>query len=826
MATYVRTSLLDGFDIPEVTHETIKKQLIKVGRSHAVVQKQVPYASLPPKEKLKVIEKEVYKALGRYKGFVKVIYDIDTLNKYIDKAIEVDYLAFDTETNNSLDPLTCKLMGLCLYIPNTRPVYVPINHCYPETENLLPNQVTEEQARQALERLHEKNTKVVMHNGKFDIRVIYNTLGFYMPIWWDTMLAAQLIDENERAGLKPQYKKYIDPTIGTYSIDKLFAGIPYAWVDPEVFALYAAIDSYDTYQLQKHQEKVFNTAGMEKLKKLFLDIEVPVTLVVSKMEDAGIDLDIDFVNKLNAKYHRGLDAAANGMTLCIQPYQDIIRVKQLEGVLDDPINYNSSQQLQIILYDILKIPTIADRGRATDANTLELLGHDFTKHLLDYRHFAKLISAFTEALPKLCSPRDGKIHASFNQMGKEENNVRTGRFSSTDPNLQQIPSHEKVMRLMFKASPGHVIVGGDFSQQEPRILTHMCKDPKLIETYNNNRDLYATIAASVFKKDYWECMEYWEDGTPNPTGKDIRKKAKGLVLGIMYGMGAKLMSSIIKVSVEECKSILEEFYKMFPTVKEFTTGNETMAKELGYVEDYMGRRRHLPDINLPEVEIKAYKSVELEDNYIIDHDDTTLKILDEDTIDKWTVEYFDKRKIKKFEDKVKFKEEAKSYGVDVFDNGAFISKTMTQCTNARIQGGAATLTKKAMVEIANDKRLNELGFKLLIPVHDELLGECPAENAEEVKPLLVDAMIRAGKPECSVNMKVDTYCVKYWYSDEVENAIRESYLNYINGNKKKNLDPISPEAALDKLQSKYCELSPETVKLMCEGQFDHVNGTL
>ena len=114
----------------------------------------------------------------------------------------------------------------------------------------------------------------------------------------------------------------------------------------------------------------------------------------------------------------------------------------------------------------------------------------------------------------------------------------------------------------IKARTRYVIVGGDFSQQEPRLLTHMCKDPKLTETYNNKRDLYATIAAAVFKKDYWECMEHWEDGTPNPTGKGIRSKAKGLVLGIMYGMGAKLMSTILNVTIEECNDILKEFFEM------------------------------------------------------------------------------------------------------------------------------------------------------------------------------------------------------------------------------------------------------------------------
>ena len=180
MSNFIKSSLLDDFEIPVITHETIKEQLVKISKTHNVQRKSGQNLTLP--ERLKQIETEIYKVLGRYKGFVKVITNAEDLNAYIDKAIKVDYLAFDTETNNSLDPLTCKVMGLCLYIPNTRPVYVPLNHCLPGTDTLLENQVSEEDATKALKKLKEKNTKVIYHNGKFDIRVINNTLGFYMPI--------------------------------------------------------------------------------------------------------------------------------------------------------------------------------------------------------------------------------------------------------------------------------------------------------------------------------------------------------------------------------------------------------------------------------------------------------------------------------------------------------------------------------------------------------------------------------------------------------------------------------------------------------------------
>ena len=639
------------------------------------------------------------------------------------------------------------------------------------------------------------------------------------------MLAAQLLNENELAKLKAQYKKYIDPTMGSYNIEKLFTGVPYAWVSPDIFALYAAIDSYDTYKLQQYQEQLLNDPSMSKLKSLLLNIEIPVTLVVAKMEDSGICIDLDFVNKLNKKYHDGLDKATADLLGMLEPYSNKIVEYQSSGLLDNPINFNSAPQLNILVYDVLKIKPIEEFGKSTEKDALKALAHPFAATLLKYRHYNKMITSFTEALPQLCSAKDGKIHASFNQMGKQESNVRTGRFSSTDPNLQQIPSHEKVMRLIFKASPGHVIVGGDFSAQEPRVLTHMCQDPTLIDTFNKGRDPYATIMSKVRHMDYWDCMERHEDGTANPTGKEIRSVAKVLMLGIMYGMGAKLMAQNLGVSVDECKEILNNFFETFPNIRDFTLNNEQMARELGYVEDYMGRRRHLPDINLPEVEVKAYNTQLVDTSVFLESVNNMLKLEDKEESKRWLNLYKEKYS-KNYDSKVKFKELAKKSDISVKDNGAFISKTLTQCTNARIQGGAATLTKKAMIQIANNKRLQEIGFKLLIPVHDELLGEVPEEYADECEKLLVDCMINAGKPECTVAMKCDTYVVKHWYADEVNNTIYDSYLKSITGNASKGIAPISEEDAIKKLQQEYPEFAPETIVSMCNKTFNLLSDKL
>lgn len=239
-----------------------------------------------------------------------------------------------------------------------------------------------------------------------------------------------------------------------------------------------------------------------------------------------------------------------------------------------------------------------------------------------------------------------------------------------------------------KTRERYCIIGSDFSAQEPRIMTHLSGDETFRKIFAEGRDPYASISQLVLHKDYWDCMEHHEDGTPNPDGKARRSVAKGLMLGILYGMGAKLMSQIIGVTVEECKGILNEFFKEFPKVKEFCSNNERKAKEQGYVEDYLGRRRHLPDAQLQEIVVKATQKVPTEADLFFEcsQEDTFLEIPDEALSAEWQRRYDAYLKEQRFGAKQRFKEDAKNAGITVQDNGAFISKTMTQCSNARIQG--------------------------------------------------------------------------------------------------------------------------------------------
>ena len=199
------------------------------------------------------IEKEVIKVLGKYRPSIITITEIETFHNYVSSCIEAGIVAIDTETNNSLDPLTCKLMGLCLYAPGLQYAYIPINHRDPVTKIRLVGQLTEEDVKNELKRINESGIKIIAHNGKFDYQVLKCTCDVLVVPYWDTMVATRLLNENEGYGLKYQYTAKIDSTQEEYNIEKLFKNVQYADVKPEIFALYSAVDPFITYKLYGYQ---------------------------------------------------------------------------------------------------------------------------------------------------------------------------------------------------------------------------------------------------------------------------------------------------------------------------------------------------------------------------------------------------------------------------------------------------------------------------------------------------------------------------------------------------------------------------------------------
>jgi len=297
----------------------------------------------------------------------------------------------------------------------------------------------------------------------------------------------------------------------------------------------------------------------------------------------------------------------------------------------------------------------------------------------------------------------------------------------------------------------------------------------MVQAFQEGRDLYATLGTGVWNNDYWDNMEHYEDGSSNVEGKARRKKCKTLLLGLSYGMGDALTAQKMGVSTKEAKDIIKKFFASYPKMKEFVDNNELLAQKQGYVEDAWGRKRRLPDATLPDYDfiVEKYRK---DFNPILDscgdvHTDNS----------KVYADYLRKlNACRRASDRQPIKEDALKHGIKIRDNGAFISRAARQSTNARIQGSAATMTKKAMINIYHDEVMNSLGFKLLIAVHDELIGECPIENSEKCAERLSYLMSTCVKDTVyNVPFKTDAEVEDVWYFNSYSHQIQKEYNDYI-----------------------------------------------
>ena len=338
-------------------------------------------------------------------------------------------------------------------------------------------------------------------------------------------------------------------------------------------------------------------------------------------------------------------------------------------------------------------------------------------------------------------------------------------------------------------------------QQEPRLLSNYSQDENMINAYKEGKDLYATIASGVYSNTYWDNMEHFEDGSPNPEGKKRRNACKSLLLGIMYGRGVASIAEQINGTVKEAQAIVDNFYNGFPKVKKWMDETQINAKKNGYVEDSWGRRRRLPDIQLPKYEIKL--KTEQKDSAFnpILYCKGILETKKPNIISKYE-KILETCKSKK--DYEAIKAQADKENVIIHDNSGFISQAERQSVNARIQGGAATMSKKAMIAVYRDNILRDLGFKLLIAVHDELIGECPIENQDAVADRLTYIMKHAADDVCNVPFKCDATIESVWYESDYND-------NLINDYNKRLKNNISKEEAFNQICVDYCECTPEHI---------------
>lgn len=804
----------EEFAVPKTPPKKVIQKVNNPKDPNKVVSKALKSSSVSLEFKLEAIRTNVMRILGRYAERTQVIRTREDLTAYIDAAINNGVIAIDTETNNSLDPISCKLMGPCIYTPGQKNAYIPINHVNRVTGQRLENQLTEQDVREEFSRL--TGVKIIMHNGKFDYQVIKCTCGLQLLVYWDTQVAVRILDENEKsAKLKEQYKMKIDPSIEKYSIEHLFEGIEYAIVDPDLFALYAATDAFMTYELYKWQEAQFLQTGNERLFDLFLNIEMPVMEVAAEMELSGVMIDKEHAARLSEKYHRLSDDVQRRIDTQLLEYRDIIEQwrptpeanerkqklnkkgemtfsKSKSEQLKDPPELTSPTQFAILLYDVLKVPVVDKKSpRGTGEEILLKIDNPLCKLVLEKRGLEKLLSTYIDKLPNCVNPTDNRLHAHFNQLG-----AGTGRFSSSDPNLQNIPSHTKSIRMMFIPSPGHVMIGSDFSQQEPRLLAEYAQDENMIGAYKDGKDLYATIASGVYNNTYWDNMEHHEDGTPNPSGKKRRTNCKSILLGLMYGRGPASIADQIGASVGEANKIIEDFYRGFPRVKDWMDKTVSDCRRTGYVEDFWGRRRRLPDIQLP-----SYTIVDKSDSKNSTDINPLLgsKGLISKTVNPLIARYQQQlSEARGWQQVKKIKEQAQFDKIEIHDNGGFISQAERQSVNARVQGGAATMSKLAMIKVYKSKELKDLGFRMLLQVHDELIGECPVENVEAVSEVLTSIMKDAAKPVVQIPFKCDADVSPCWYYNDNRDMIREKFTDMVEGGMLKR-------AAYNQLLEKYSE---------------------
>lgn len=718
-------------------------------------------------DKINLIRQTVEQRLGKYRDRYRLITDLGEFSAYIDKCIENGIYALDTETSG-LDVMNDAIAGVCLYTPGEQGVYVPLNHVSYITMVRLENQLKPEQILPHLKRLGESEAKNINHHANFDIRVIEHQVGVRLHCYFDTLIASQMLNENEPHGLKALHEKYVLNGEGdAWGFGKLFQDIPFTLIPLDVAYLYAARDPEITYELYEFQLPYLTEGTPENIEqslqgvaKVFWEIEMPFIDVIISMEDEGIAFDFDYQQELHEKYTKLLQEKLENFHTNLAEYEDKIVRYRLDfpnNKLDEPINISSPTQLAILLYDILEIGEIdRKKPRGTGEEILAQLDLPIAKSILEYRGVEKLISTYIDKLPDCVNANTGKIHCQFNQNG-----AKTGRLSSENPNLQNIPSHNTDIRKLFVADEGCVLLSSDFSQQEPRAMAAMCGDEGMIQSYIEGKDLYAQIASASFGVPYEDCLEFYPDGTTNKAGKERRTQAKSILLGILYGRGIPSVAEQLHTTPAKAQSIQDKVFKGFPAIKQFEEDTLTMAEQYGYVTTFWGRKRRLPEMQLPMYEFQ----------YLPGHGDTdplSFDGVEEDLTVPYDIQQKYLRLLKQahFGRKRRIFEQANEEGIYIVDNEKKIADTTRQCVNARIQGSAADMSKKAGIIISNNKRLKELGFRLLVPIHDEFLGMCPIENVKECSQLFSDCMCEAAK-DLGLPISCDVAVSKCWYGEEI-----------------------------------------------------------
>lgn len=578
---------------------------------------------------LAVIQELVKSGRLHAEGEVETIRTPERLKEYMDHCKQSGEYVLDVETTG-LDIYNDILVGICLYTPGETSAYVPFNHT--DLQNVrVADQMSEEQVRDImLPYLQDQELRCINHNIKFDNKKLaWDWKQIIVNIYWDTQIAGNVLNENESHKLKPMYNKYILHGKGSGEDYKdLFDGIPFNYVPIDIATVYGANDGFKTYALYKFQAQYLREdhprEDFRKMYYVFREVEMPLIPLCTDMEMRGVEIREDFAKELSEDFNKEMveveakcDAYVEQFKQYILDHNNLMRLTK--GTCK--INYSSPQQVAALFYDIFKLRSVSRKEpRGTGDKIIQKFlstakkkdtkkSREFAEFLENYQRFKeikKLLGTYVDKIPQVKEPKINAVYTTYNQYG-----AKTGRFSSSDTvskiNLQNIPSKEKRIRKIFKARDGYKLVGGDFSQIEPRVLAFLSGDESMINAYKEGKDLYAIMGSQVYQLPYEDCREFYPDGTVNAEGKHRRTTMKSVLLGIMYERGATAIGEQFNKSAEWAQQLIDNFYKSFPKINQYRLKIENMAETYGYVTTITGRKRRLPDMQLEDKDDYRYQ---------------------------------------------------------------------------------------------------------------------------------------------------------------------------------------------------------------------------
>ncbi len=582
-------------------------------------------------------------------GQYQTILDESKFLSWLTKLESSEGFAFDTETT-SLDAQAAELVGLSFAIEVGEAAYVPVAHNYMGA----PDQLDRDWVLAKLKPLLENpGIPKIGQNLKYDMNVLRNYDIKVQGVVFDTMLESYVLDSvSSRHDMDTLSKTHLGHSPVSFSdiAGKGKAQLTFDQIALDKAGHYAAEDADVTLRL--HHAMMPQLTQQPSLHRIFVELEIPLVTVLSNIETNGVLIDDNMLLQQSQK-----------LAMSMQQIES-----KAYDVAGGEFNLASPKQIQAILYDQMNLPVLKKTPKGAPSTAEDVLQdlaleHELPRLILEHRSLGKLKSTYTDKLPSMVNSRTGRVHTSYHQAV-----AATGRLSSSDPNLQNIPIRSEEgrrIREAFIAPPGRQIVALDYSQIELRIMAHLSDDETLLHAFNNDLDIHRATAAEIFETDLTE------------VSSEQRRHAKAVNFGLIYGMSAFGLAKQLNVERKKAQSYIEQYFEQYPGVKKYMESTREYAREHGFVETVFGRRLYLPDINARNGNVRQYAE--------------------------------------------------------------------RTAINAPMQGTAADIIKKAMIEVDKWLGVDNPKIKMIMQVHDELVFEVAQDCLEETTSKLTALMQNIAK---------------------------------------------------------------------------------